>query len=79
MQSQEQVVVASELRQLLGVDILPIFAVLFAQMAASCVSMSVALRDAADGKQVCPSLLFCQTPISAKLRLPSAANDLILP
>lgn len=56
MQGQEQVVVASELRHLLGVDILPIFALLFAQMAASCVSMSVALRDAADGKQVCPLL-----------------------
>ncbi len=47
-------VIASELRHLLGVDIVPIFALLFAQMAASCVSMSVALRDAADGKQVRP-------------------------
>lgn len=52
-QGPEQVVLASELRHLLDVDVIPIFELLFAQMAASCANMAVALKDAAEGKQVC--------------------------
>ena len=43
---------ASEIRHLLEVDVMPIFGLLFAQMAASCANMANALKDAADGKKV---------------------------
>ncbi|BDA49627.1 hypothetical protein COCOBI_14-2470 [Coccomyxa sp. Obi] len=51
LEGPEQVVVATEIRHLLGVEVMPIFGLLFAQMAASCANMANALKDAADGKQ----------------------------
>lgn len=45
-------IIASELQALLGVDVMPIFEILFGQMAASCATMAAALRDAACGNQV---------------------------
>lgn len=37
---------------MLGADVMPLFRLLFAQMAASCAALAVALQEAASGKQV---------------------------
>ena len=51
-QGPEQVMSEEELRDLLGCDVVPLFKVLFAQMAASCVEMTEALRQSSRGRQV---------------------------
>ena len=52
MQSPEYILSSEELRRLLGADVMPLFRLLFAQMAASCAALAAALREAASGKQV---------------------------
>jgi hypothetical protein len=42
-----------ELHELLGCDVVPLFKVLFAQMAAACASIAAALHDACMGRRVC--------------------------
>lgn len=50
-QGPEQVMSEEELRDLLGCDVVPLFKVLFAQMAASCVEMTEALRQSSRGRR----------------------------
>ena len=70
MQSPEYILSSEELRRLLGADVMPLFRLLFAQMAASCAALAAALREAASGKQVpaAPSSdassICCSTPAS---------------
>ncbi|KAK9904804.1 hypothetical protein WJX75_002805 [Coccomyxa subellipsoidea] len=51
LEGPEQVMSEEELRDLLGCDVVPLFKVLFAQMAASCVEMTEALRQSSRGRQ----------------------------
>ena len=52
MQSPAHVLSSEELRELLGADVMPLFRLLFAQMAASCAALASALQEAASGKRV---------------------------
>ncbi len=52
MRSPNHVLSSSELREMLGADVMPLFRLLFAQMAASCAALAFALREAASGKRV---------------------------
>lgn len=78
MQSPEYILSSEELRRLLGADVMPLFRLLFAQMAASCATLASALREAASGKQVpaAPSSdassICCSTPAST-VRFAAAA------
>ena len=52
MQGPEQVMNAAELHELLGCDVVPLFKVVFAQMAASCAAMTQALHQSDHGQRV---------------------------
>ena len=52
MRSPHHVLSSGELREMLGADVMPLFRLLFAQMAASCAALAFALREAASGKRV---------------------------
>ena len=52
MRSPDHVLSSGELREMLGADVMPLFRLLFAQMAASCAALASALREAARGKRV---------------------------
>jgi hypothetical protein len=52
MQHPRHILSSKELREMLGADVMPLFRLLFAQMAASCAVLAFALREAASGKQV---------------------------
>lgn len=52
MRSPDHVLSSSELQEMLGADVMPLFRLLFAQMAASCAALACALREAASGKRV---------------------------
>lgn len=56
MQGPEQVMNAAELHELLGCDVVPLFKVVFAQMAASCAAMTQALHMSNHGQQVMSAL-----------------------
>lgn len=52
MQAPEHILASGQLRELLGTDVMPLFRLLFAQMAASCAALADALNEAARGQQV---------------------------
>ena len=64
MQGPEQVMNAAELHELLGCDVVPLFKVVFAQMAASCAAMTRALHQSDHGQRV-----MCAFPVYDPLSL----------
>jgi hypothetical protein len=52
MQGPGQVLSSEKLQVLLGKDLMPLFRLILAQMAASCAAMAGALKDASAGRQV---------------------------
>lgn len=52
LQGSGQVLDQEELHKLLGKDVVPLFRLLFAQMAVSCAAMSSALKEASQGRAV---------------------------
>lgn len=59
MQAPEHILSSRELEELLGADIMPLFRLLFSQMAASCAALAFALDAAASGKRVTQASLCC--------------------
>ena len=52
IQDPRHVLSSSALQEMLGADVMPLFRLLFAQMAASCAALAFALSEAASGKRV---------------------------